>query len=382
MSDWAQDPFARKTPGSGAIGGREVNERGKNMDKQSENCLVKSEVLSRVLRELLQKSGSSSRDAGTITDVFMRATLRGTGHHDVNSFPARLAWVHDGKANPRPHIQQVAKKGPVARFDGDGGLGELCCSYITGEAIRLAKRHGLGFCTIRHSNHFLAAAPYVEIAAESSCIGMIFTNTVPCMTGPDNHVNVIGNNPLGFGSPFVESCPIVLDIAMSYASWGKIDQRIMAHEPIPESWGRDREGRHTSDAAKVRDGGSLSPMAEHKGFGLALASEILAGALSDGDLADELTSTGGINSHCQSVLVIDPTAILQFQRFRQNVQRMIGLVKARDSKVHIPGEGASKSRAQCMEKGVALRQSLVDELNRWAVKLKVDPIEPAKEEHP
>ena len=142
------------------------------------------------------------------------------------------------------------------------------------------------------------------------------------MSGAEGTTKIIGNNPMGFAAPSAymageagEGFPLLFDIAMSYASWGKINERIGAGEAIPALWARDGEGRPTTDPAKARDGGTVTPMAEHKGFGLAVMNELLTAGLAGGEMAGELVDSGGVNTHSQTALAIDVGRIIPLETF-------------------------------------------------------------------
>src|SRR5262249_5736545 len=152
------------------------------------------------INDLFRASGLNSADAHIVTDVFVRATLRGVGHHDIYYLPERLAQFSDKQLNPTPTITALQKYHAVEGYDGDNGPGELCSSYVMQRAMDLAAQYGIGLATIRHSNHFLAAAPYVEQAAEQNYLGLIFSRCVPAMSAPGAQHNFIGNNPMGFAA--------------------------------------------------------------------------------------------------------------------------------------------------------------------------------------
>ena len=334
--------------------------------------------LNELIKRLLKGIGMKDDYAELVSDVFIRATLRGVGHHDVNNFPRRLELIYEGEAKANPNIKLVKKFNGVESYEGDSGLGELCCAFAMDRAIALAKEFGVGFCTIRHSNHFLSAAPYVERAVERDCLGMVFTNTIPCMAGPSGGKSIIGNNPLGFGSPsgcrvgYAEAAaPFLLDIAMSYASWGRIDEKVAAGEKIPATWARDRDGKPTTDPSNVRNGGTVSPMAEHKGFGLALMSELLTAGLADGEMTGQLQETRGVNTHSQAALAIDIERLIPLDRYSEKIAGMIRSMKQVDDTSRMPGEGSFDKKQRFLNTELPLGEEIVASLEDWAKKLKV-----------
>ena len=133
--------------------------------------------------------------------------------------------------------------------------------------------------SVRRSNHFGAAGHYVWQAAEAGLIGLCTTNG-PLILAPTGGVTpTFGNNPLGVGIPAGRHPPILLDIAMSVAPRGKIGLSVAEGKPLPPGWILDRLGRPSTDLADLAAGLGV-PIGGHKGYGLALVMEVLAGALS------------------------------------------------------------------------------------------------------
>ena len=87
-----------------------------------------------------------------------------------------------------------------------------------------------------------------------------------------------GNNPFGFGLPNTSGDPFILDMAMSVVARAKIRSALKDGEHIPDSWATDRQGHPTTDPAEALNG-FLQPVGGHKGYGLALVVDLIAGLL-------------------------------------------------------------------------------------------------------
>src|SRR6185436_363308 len=80
--------------------------------------------------------------------------------------------------------------------------------------------------------------------------------------------------------------PIVLDMSTSAVPLGKIEIAVRKGERILDGWAVDAEGRPTRDPQARVDGGALLPLGSdrehggHKGYGLALAVDVLSAVLS------------------------------------------------------------------------------------------------------
>ena len=97
---------------------------------------------------------------------------------------------------------------------------------------------------------------------------------------------MLGTNPIAIGVPAGAEPPVVLDMATCTVAYGKIEIAMREGKPIPLGWAVDRDGRPTTDPHEMNDGGALVPLGSdrehggHKGYGLALAVDVLSAVLS------------------------------------------------------------------------------------------------------
>lgn len=320
---------------------------------------------------LLKASGLGDEQAAQAVEVFLRAHRRGVGHHDLSFLPQRLRWLKEEGVNPRPELTLVSSYGATEVWDGDQGLGEVCCTHVTRRSMELARKHGIGFASVRRSNHFLAAAPYAEMGAEEGFFLLVFSNTDPCMAAPGGVSNIIGNDPMGYGIGRTGAPPLILDICMAYSSLGNLRALAAAGEKVPAYWGTDRTGQSTSDPQAILEGGSVSPMGRHKGFGLALMTEILTGVLSGGSTGNQVRRGGGINTHNQAAIAFHLEAFGGAGEVQDRVQDLSLRLQAQEKNLRLPGERAAVAMGETQEKGFALPEELVTELKNWSQHLGV-----------
>jgi len=183
-------------------------------------------------------------------------------------------------------------------------------------------------------------------------VGLAFANTPSALApGP-----VLGTNPIALAAP-MEPEPLVVDLALSVASRGKVLERAQRGEPIPEGWAVDREGRPTTDPKAALEG-ALLPIGGGKGLALAVLVEVLAGALAGGVLGldlplpwerPEAPSYPGL-----LLLALDPeemTASLSSALWRLR-ERLVG------AGGRLPGERRQGIRARLMQEGIQLPREL------------------------
>jgi len=291
------------------------------------------------IQSLLQSDGVPETHAQIAADIFLRASLRNTGHHDITYLPQRLQLLKSKKINPEGEMECLLDTPVFSRFDGQGALGEYCCGKLLHHTMDKALQNGLAMGTVRHSNHFLAGHPYGQIAAEKNCMALVWSNTDPCMGDPDSRAKVIGNNPLGFGAPGTDH-PLVLDLCMAYASLGKLGERIKEDREIPDYWGKDEKGDPSSNPDRVLNGGVCSPMGMHKGFGMALMHEMLTSGLSGGEMGPQVVPQGGWQTHSQTILVISLEKIGSAESWNNRMEELRSDIsgKLQGENIRFPGD--------------------------------------------
>ena len=322
------------------------------------------------LTELLQKYGLNEENSHIVADIYIEEAKRGVGHHDLHNLPSRLDALEDDLVKPDPVFTETASFGALEQWDGNNGLGEVINHFSMERAIALAQEHGVGICTFRNSNHYLCSMPYIMQAVHAGCIGLMIAKGQPTMGIPGSTVNVIGQSPIGFAFPVGKSNPVAFDACLAYVSGEELAQRASRNEQIPFWWGVDGNGNPTSSAKELLTG-IKNPIGEHKGFALAILCELLTGVFSGGLVLDEKDDTphapGRSSSH--TAIAIRTDALMSPEEYAEKSRQLVTRLRARDEKVHIPGERAWVHIRACDEcKKIDLDEDLISALNLYAEK--------------
>ncbi|SIP87077.1 Malate/lactate/ureidoglycolate dehydrogenase, LDH2 family [Alkalispirochaeta americana] len=326
---------------------------------------IHQDILRPWITRLLQAAGTDLVSAETIADVFIRSSRRGLGHHDIHDLPHRLELLHSGRINPAPSFTVLRDEPALLAFDGDGGPGELCCSHALEGALQRAGHYGIGLATVRRSNHFLAAYPYVQRGAERGALVLVLSNTDPTMTGPGGTEAIIGNNPLGFGAPGTP--PLLFDSCLAYSSIGHLQTLRREGGSIPPHWALGPDETPTTDPGEALEGWRLRPIGEHKGFGLALMQEVLTAVLAGGETTTAIQRPGGINSHSQTVIAIAPDGSCP-ESFSRGVKTLEEQMAARGER--LPGAAGANPGPR---EEIHVREETWAALEGWSETLGVGP---------
>jgi LDH2 family malate/lactate/ureidoglycolate dehydrogenase len=262
--------------------------------------------------------------------------------------------------NARPSIRSVKETAISARIDGDNGPGQWVSVVATRTAVAKAKESGAGIVAVEHSNHFGAAGHYAWLMLQRDLVGLATTNGGLVLAPWGGVSPTFGNNPLGVGIPAGRHLPILLDVAMSVVAQGKIGLAIAEGKPIPPGWMMDKRGRISTNPADAREGMGV-PIAEHKGYGLTLVMETLAGLLSGAKFCldhDRETFRSGAVEHDLGhfFLALDPEMFMPVAEFKARVDRMIDDVKKSElaegvGEVLLPGEPEMRARQRNLKEG-------------------------------
>lgn len=342
--------------------------------------IISIERLSRLVVRLLIKMGVKPADARKIAWVYRIMTLRGVGHHDINSLPFELTRLEKGYSKPRPRIKLAKDRRAVAVLDGDNGPGPLVAYIMTQKAVAKARKFGLGLVSARNSNHFIGAAAYCLLAAEHGMLGIAASNTDTVMGAHGSADRAIGNNPWGFAVRTGAGFPLLLDICNAYASYGKLHDYRKKGWKVPKEWGLDSRGRNTTDPGRILDGGVPLPMVGHKGFGLSILMEILTSVLSGGAITDEIAlMSRQDNGFSHAALVINPAFFMSPRVFKARTRKLVTYLKGhpplkKGVPILLPGERSYKTGRKLKKTGIRLEPHTRKNLQQWMDKLGVHNI--------
>lgn len=319
--------------------------------------------------------GVPDGDCAAAVDVFMRATLRGVGHHDIYDLPSRISGLRSGKINAAPKYRKLNGFKTMETWDVDRGLGEVVCGFAMERAKKLADEYGIGMCFIRNSNHFLAAAPYVEQAAEEGYIALLLCKGGMNMGTAGRKENCIGSLPLGFAFTSRSEIPVVFDACLAYASHGELRARAAKNEPIEPWWGVDADGQLTTDPAKVLEGTRM-PIGGHKGYALSMLGEVLSGVFTGGWIMDRPPAGEAVENHWgHTALVIRPDTMMDIGTFQERTSMLLDRADKLAPGVHIPGQGSHRRKVDMLGKGtIDLEDGLMEKLEDMAARLNIAPL--------
>ncbi|MEL7121185.1 MAG: 3-dehydro-L-gulonate 2-dehydrogenase [Bacteroidota bacterium] len=240
------------------------------------------EEMKDVLYALFRKFEFTDNNALLLADVYTQNTLFGINSHGINRVPRFINYVKNGIVKVNARAEKIENFGNIERWDGNQGSGIINAVKCTERAIELAKNNGMGLVALRNTNHWMRGGFYGRQAANKGCIAILFTNTQPNMPAWGAKESRIGNNPFVVSIPRKEG-HIVLDMALSQFSFGKINEYKLRGEQLPYPGGWDETDKLSRDPEKILKKERGLPIGYWKGSAFSMVLDMLATLLSAGN---------------------------------------------------------------------------------------------------
>lgn len=309
------------------------------------------------LSALLARLDFPAHDAATIADLLVDSELRGYDDHGAYLIGHIVGWVRSGQVDPRATVEVVSEGGNTLLLDAHRASGVVAARRAMAWCIGRARgQRGIALAGVRGSSHFVAAGPHAALAAEAGLIGFACSNAAPWVAPPGGRTRTLGTNPMAYAFPRADGSPIVLDIATSGTAATKLYQAEEEGRAVPEGFVRDADGCPTTDPSALRRGGSVASLggelSGHKGFGLAIAVDLLAAVLTGANFARDAAGGGW----GQTFWALDPATFMTAAEFLARVEEQAAQIKGGDVRAGVgelllPGERAARRAAAARAAG-------------------------------
>ena len=319
------------------------------------------EIRQELTRILLALGFEKSR-AKRCAYIFTENTCDGVASHGLNRFPSFVTAVKTGLVNIQVEPELVRSLGAIEQWNGMRGIGPLNAEKAMQRAIELSHEHGLGCVGLSNTNHWMRGGTYGLLAAEAGCIGICWTNTIALMPPWGSSEKKIGNNPMVVCIPRGED-PILLDMAMSQFSNGKLEVLRRRGEQLPQAGGYDENGELTTDPNAILESFRALPIGYWKGSGLALVLDLMASLIADGDSTREISQRENETGVSQVFMAIDIVS----QAGAANVGGKVNAIihdfldtppLKGTQKVRYPGQGMLATRRENLRTGIPVEPEL------------------------
>ena len=323
--------------------------------------VIAADELERLTREIFAARGVPADDAAWIAAMLVRANLRGHDSHGVIRVPQYVASLQRGTLNPNPRMRLVVDTPTIAILDGDGGFGQVVARRGITLAIERARAQGLAAVALRGANHVGRLADYAEMAAREGLVGLLWANARGGLNVAPwgGAARRLGTNPHAIAIPGPGGTVAMShDFATSVWAEGKLRGRFNRGEPAPPGIMLNGRGEPSTDPREYYTDppGSLLTAGAHKGYGLSIAVEILAGILSGAGAASGEPS---VFRNGTLIVCIDPARFMPPGDFHAQVVDLMGWVRsaplaAGSEEILIPGEPEARLERERRARGITI----------------------------
>jgi uncharacterized oxidoreductase len=259
------------------------------------------------------------------------ANLSGHDSHGVGMLPRYVDAIAEGGLLPNTAVKVSADIGTLMALDGQHGFGQVVGVQAMELGITRAKTHGSCIFTLAHAHHLGRIGHFAEMAVAQGLVSLHFVNVLsrPVVAPFGGGDGRFGTNPCCIGVPMAGAEPFVLDFATSRVAQGKMRVAHNKGERVAEGTLIDEHGRPTDDPGVVvvpqSNGlfGALMTFGEHKGYGMAVACELLGGALSGGGTWHRPADTARTVLNGMLTVLIDPARLGTAQSFAQEATAFV-----------------------------------------------------------
>ena len=305
---------------------------------------------------VLEKYGIEGDEAVLSAKLFADASADGVHTHGLQRFPKFIASIKSGAVDVSKRAVPVERIGLIERWDGQRGPGNLNAWKCMERAIELAKENGVGIVALRNTNHWMRPGNYGIQAVKNDCIGILWTNTVPNMPAWGGKEAKLGNNPAVFAVPYKDT-PVLVDVAMSMFSYGKLEKYKREGVECPVDGGIDKNGNITRDPAAILETHQVLPIGYWKGSGLSLVLDLIASCLAGGTFTRGIGELPYETELSQLFIAFSLSNFPDRARLEDEIGKTLADLDAstplkEGNSVHYPGEGMKKTREESMRIGV------------------------------
>ncbi|MCH2664656.1 Ldh family oxidoreductase [bacterium] len=333
--------------------------------------------------KIIKAAGTSAENSRLVAKLLAEANATGHDSHGVIRIPQYLDSVENGDIVTDAEVTTVVENPITAIVDGNWGFGQVTMTRAVEVGLEKARKNGLAAVAVRQANHIGRLGSYVDHIAQEGMIGLLFVNAVGTpgyrMAPWGGTEPRLVTDPVAFGIPHSSGLSIVMDMTTTVVAEGKVRVKRNREESTPDGWLLDADGKPTNDPNKLyaEPPGSILPLggmtAGHKGYGLNVAIELLAGVLSgNGCIGKDQRLSNGV-----MMIILDIAQFLTIEEFYKESDTFIAHVKSSPpaegfDEILLPGEIEAKVRAQREKDGIFIEDETWGQICDWSKKLSVN----------
>lgn len=338
---------------------------------------IPQQTLIDFVREIFKAAKVRQPIAQRVAESLVESNMQGHDSHGVVRVPLYLQQIEDGSLHPNADPEPIEDSQGVTIMNARRGFGQWSAYVTMQRTIEKAKSLGLAAGGIANSGHVGRLGEWVTMATAENCVGLAFCNLggrAGIVAPFGGTKRLLGTNPLAAGIPMEGRPPIVVDFATSVVAEGKVKIAFNKGMELPPGSILDKEGKPSVSPSDLYEGGVMLPAAGHKGYGLGMLCDLLAGVLT-GSGAPKLDGVQMSNGVLFLVLKVESFRALSL--FWGDIQEYVDTVHSNPpadgfESVMVPGEPEQQTVAVRRIQGVPVDDVTWGNLARTAEELEVE----------
>ncbi|MGK0465619.1 3-dehydro-L-gulonate 2-dehydrogenase [Clostridium sp.] len=326
------------------------------------------EQMNAEIKRVMIKAGLTEEQAQICAKAHTESSRDGVYSHGLNRVARFIDYVNKGLVDVKATPTLVKSCGCMENYDGNMGIGILNAKFAMNRAMDLAKENNIGIVALRNTTHWMRGGTYAWDAANDGFLSLCWTNTESCMPAWGAKVPCVGNNPFCIGIPRKEG-NIVLDMAMSQYSYGKLQVTRLNEDQLPYAGGFDSEGNLTTDPGSIEESMRILPTGYWKGSGLAILLDMVAAILSNGMPTSEIDKLGkGSCGGCSQIFItINPHTFGTEEQINNILESTINQLATTEpikdgGRVYYPGQRTALTREDSNKNGITADETVWNEI--------------------
>ena len=340
------------------------------MNKTKDVTAIRSYIAS-----IIVASGSLPAEGDQVATNLVMANLMGHDSHGVGMLPRYVDAVLEGGLSPNTPAITLLDTGTLLSLDGQRGYGQVVGEQAMQMGIERAKKHGSCIMALANAHHLGRIGHWAEMAVAHGLVSIHFVNVLsrPIVAAWGGGDGRFGTNPCCIGLPIEGKAPFILDFATSRVAQGKMRVAHNEGKAVEPGLLIDTHGLPTTDPGVVvvpqAAGlfGALLPFGEHKGYGLAVACELLGGALTGGGTWHRAPDDKRAVLNSMLTILIDPAKLGTQAALQREAVAFVNWLKASPAQpgfegVQIAGEPERLKRTQRERDGIDIDDTTWSEI--------------------
>ncbi len=341
--------------------------------------IVHHQQLRQIGQNIFTAVGIPEDQTRTAVNHLVESNLMGHDSHGIMHIPGYVRGILGDTIRPTGG-EKIIRETPVsAVIDANNGFGIVLAYKMMEMAVARAKQHTIGAVAVHHSSHIGRLGAFPPLAAEQDCIGILILNGGGRFVAPFGGTERrLPPNPIAISVPTLDGRPMILDVTTSMVAGGKVAMQSHKNEPVPDKWLIDLEGNTVTDPTRQMNGtAAMLPLGDivgHKGYGLAMMIDAIAGGLSWAGCSAEEPTRGGSG---YLALAIKIESFIDPDEYKREIGKLVSWVKSSRTmpgidRIYIPGEIEEDSFKQREAEGIPIPEKVWSTIEEIAAEVEVE----------